>query len=239
MLLRRIIEHVKTQNWTAVGLDFVIVVVGVLLAFQITAWNDDRINRIDETGYLERLHKELESSISLIGEDVAQLAEWHSLGKQNIAILESGRLAEADVQSFERGLVVGFRLEFVQSNLATVDELLSSGRLGIIRNAEIRAGISRVSSVVENMQSYIRFIGERQNMLTPILWTRVRWVQTIDIQGATVVDYDFERLTADDEFIFAYGNAVHILRTNQMWLSQASEEIAALRDLVGAELNRD
>ena len=29
MLLRRITEHVKAQNWTAVALDFVIVVVGV------------------------------------------------------------------------------------------------------------------------------------------------------------------------------------------------------------------
>ena len=27
MLLRRVIEHVRTQNWTAVTLDFVIVVV--------------------------------------------------------------------------------------------------------------------------------------------------------------------------------------------------------------------
>lgn len=31
MLLRRVIEHVRAQNWTAVGLDFVIVVVGVFI----------------------------------------------------------------------------------------------------------------------------------------------------------------------------------------------------------------
>ncbi|MEM6538441.1 MAG: hypothetical protein AAF668_12025 [Pseudomonadota bacterium] len=37
MILRRMIEHVRTQNWTAVALDFVIVVVGVLIAFQISS----------------------------------------------------------------------------------------------------------------------------------------------------------------------------------------------------------
>jgi hypothetical protein len=42
MLLRRVIEHVKTQNWTAVALDFVIVVAGILIAFQITNWNEAR-----------------------------------------------------------------------------------------------------------------------------------------------------------------------------------------------------
>jgi hypothetical protein len=36
MILRRITQHVKDQNWFAVALDFVIVVVGILIAFQIT-----------------------------------------------------------------------------------------------------------------------------------------------------------------------------------------------------------
>lgn len=31
MILRRVIEHVREQNWTAVGIDFVTVVVGVLV----------------------------------------------------------------------------------------------------------------------------------------------------------------------------------------------------------------
>ena len=29
MLLRRVIEHVREQNWIAIGIDFAIVVVGV------------------------------------------------------------------------------------------------------------------------------------------------------------------------------------------------------------------
>ncbi|HUH00041.1 MAG TPA: hypothetical protein VMQ83_12835 [Gammaproteobacteria bacterium] len=35
MLLRRVIEHVKTQNWTAVALDFFIVVVGIQKVMQM------------------------------------------------------------------------------------------------------------------------------------------------------------------------------------------------------------
>lgn len=42
MLLRRITKHVKDQNWFAVALDFFIVVVGILIAFQITNWNEAR-----------------------------------------------------------------------------------------------------------------------------------------------------------------------------------------------------
>jgi hypothetical protein len=36
MILRRIIEHVKAQNWTAVALYFVIVVTGVSIGIQAT-----------------------------------------------------------------------------------------------------------------------------------------------------------------------------------------------------------
>jgi len=36
MILRRVIAHVKAQNWTAVALDFLIVVVGL----RVSNWNE-------------------------------------------------------------------------------------------------------------------------------------------------------------------------------------------------------
>lgn len=45
MLLRRMIQHLRRQEWTAIAIDFVIVVVGVFLATQVTNWNEARITR--------------------------------------------------------------------------------------------------------------------------------------------------------------------------------------------------
>ncbi|MEM1106756.1 MAG: hypothetical protein AAGH87_10230 [Pseudomonadota bacterium] len=42
MLFRRISAHVKEQNWTAVALDFAIVVVGVFVGIQVANFNDAR-----------------------------------------------------------------------------------------------------------------------------------------------------------------------------------------------------
>ena len=42
MILRRVIEHVKAQNWLAVFLDFVIVVIGVFIGMQVSNWNNAR-----------------------------------------------------------------------------------------------------------------------------------------------------------------------------------------------------
>lgn len=45
MLLRRVIEHVKTQNWTAIVIDFAIVVIGVYLGLQVQEWSNSRADR--------------------------------------------------------------------------------------------------------------------------------------------------------------------------------------------------
>ena len=59
MLFRRVATHVKEQNWTAVGLDFVIVVIGVFIGVQVANWNEARANRIDATNSRERLISDL------------------------------------------------------------------------------------------------------------------------------------------------------------------------------------
>ena len=47
MILRRITKHVKDQNWFAVGLDFFIVLAGILIAFQITNWSESQSERAE------------------------------------------------------------------------------------------------------------------------------------------------------------------------------------------------
>ena len=58
MLLRRVTLHVRDQNWTAVLIDFVIVVIGVFVGLQVQDWNEFRKDRIEEQQLLGRLLEE-------------------------------------------------------------------------------------------------------------------------------------------------------------------------------------
>lgn len=62
MFLRRVSEHVKAQTWTAMALDFAIVVVGVFIGIQVAYWNSTRVDRAQLDQQLTRLRIELEGN---------------------------------------------------------------------------------------------------------------------------------------------------------------------------------
>ncbi|WP_295691703.1 hypothetical protein [uncultured Maricaulis sp.] len=59
MILARISTAIREQNWFAVVLEFVIVIAGVVIGFQVTAWNEARAERSQETDLLLRLHNDV------------------------------------------------------------------------------------------------------------------------------------------------------------------------------------
>ena len=63
MLLRRITEHVKAQNWFAVGIDFLIVVLGVFIGIQVSNWNEARGLAERERTLLSELRADMEVAI--------------------------------------------------------------------------------------------------------------------------------------------------------------------------------
>lgn len=63
MILRRLTKHVKDQNWFAVTLDFFIVVLGILIAFQINTWSDRQAVKKSVNVSLSMLLSDLTSDI--------------------------------------------------------------------------------------------------------------------------------------------------------------------------------
>ena len=59
MLLRSVIKHVGEQNWAAVVIDFVIVVVGVFIGIQVANLNEARIDNQQSARFTERLIADL------------------------------------------------------------------------------------------------------------------------------------------------------------------------------------
>ncbi|MBU2605299.1 MAG: hypothetical protein KKC43_05350 [Alphaproteobacteria bacterium] len=62
MILRRVIAHVKNQEWTAIAIDFLIVVLGVFVATQVTNWNAERAAHARREQIVEALVADLQDA---------------------------------------------------------------------------------------------------------------------------------------------------------------------------------
>ena len=82
MLLRSITRHVKDQNWFAVFIDFLIVVVGVFIGIQVANWNEMNANKAGLSQALTRLDKE----VTLNAEIIDQILLEGEAGKAKIDI---------------------------------------------------------------------------------------------------------------------------------------------------------
>lgn len=63
MLLRRITQHVKDQNWFAVGIDLFIVVVGVFIGLQVQTWSEQRTDLNREEIILNQIQTSLSADL--------------------------------------------------------------------------------------------------------------------------------------------------------------------------------
>ncbi len=149
MLLRRITKHVTDQNWFAVFIDFLIVVVGVFIGIQVANWNAERIERSLEREYLEQLHDDFTESIKGQSRDLNFLSR--QLSDYNIMLnsLDACKLKTEDEQAFQRGInTIGY-INPPRIFRRTVDEMSAAGRTNIIRNQTIKDQLSKAIALVE------------------------------------------------------------------------------------------
>jgi hypothetical protein len=66
MILRRLSQSLKEQNWTAICIEFVLLVLGVYMGIQVANWNAARIFSAQEHAYLQELREEIRANIRQI-----------------------------------------------------------------------------------------------------------------------------------------------------------------------------
>ena len=129
-------------NWSyAVG-ELLIVIIGVLIALAIDQWNGDRLERVEEVDVVARILADFQSDLQDFDFRLKAVgAKEESLLRVKIN-LAGGALN--DPAAFLRDIIGGADFGWNQglARRSTYDNLLESGKLGIIADSSIRAQIS-------------------------------------------------------------------------------------------------
>ncbi len=138
MLLRRVIDHVKTQNWTAVALDFVIVVVGVFIGIQVSNWNSAQGERRDESRILQRLYEEVAALTDVTVEERRALQSRVDPLLSAHPILFSEDPARPLTTAECEAIAGSHVYRRASDDIPILDELIETGRFNVLRDNRIK-----------------------------------------------------------------------------------------------------
>lgn len=137
MILRRFTQHVKNQNWFAVGLDFLIVVLGVFIGLQVQEWSERRALNQRTAFLMERLETDFGVDVWI----AISLHEYHEQVLHN-AQMTLDDLTGRHVLPDDELLVAAHRAsQFNRFNRtsAIYEELVASGGLELVSSSDIGA----------------------------------------------------------------------------------------------------
>jgi len=170
MLLRRIIGHIRGQNWTAVAIDFVIVVAGVFVGLQAQQWTEAQSERKREKEYLVALAKDVREDIALIEEalrveETRMSALDHLLRETTGSPLPDGFNSvrgRISIESFppypesdpyDPGYTL-FIYDSMNAHRAAYETIISTGGLEIIRDIALVGEIQHYYAQVELVEHF-------------------------------------------------------------------------------------
>jgi hypothetical protein len=132
-------KHIKEQNWFAVGLDVIVVIVGIFLGMQVTEWNENNKNLYREEKVLQRLLAEFQEAEIYLS-NVIQGTETRLEGNTKIVKLlrNSGEINDDEFKDII-GTTTGYAIPLKGS--VTYTELVASGELNLLTSEELRSAL--------------------------------------------------------------------------------------------------
>ena len=172
MLLRSVIKHVRNQEWTAIAIDFVIVVAGVFVGIQAANWNEVRADESRAHGYLERIHSDLEADLSNYQNRIRFWNAVSHYGRTALGYADTGLIRDQTQWQLLLAYFQASQVAEFWTRSTTYEELKSAGELNLIADLDLRNALARYYTDADNPA-----LTER-----PAYRERVRGVIPIDVQ---------------------------------------------------------
>lgn len=174
MIIKRIADGIRKQDWFQVVIEIIIVVVGIFLGLQVTQWNDARQDRSDESEVLARLHEDilLMQNISSRVVDRRQQLLTDLVSASDLVFDQSqrGQLTQIECNAIGDSSFASIPI----SGVPSLSELQNEGRLGILQDTDLRVELTTLQQrnqtfkelVLDTNLYLIRLIREYPALMT-------------------------------------------------------------------------
>lgn len=167
MILRRVIAHFRRQEWTAIAIDFVIVVLGVFVANQVTVLNQQRLERRAEAEAIVQLRADVAAAVVELQKFTGRLgtADEHDAAVRELAAKFYGDQQAAVDEDICGAIGMMSNINNTVRPLAGVEEIVSGGALSRIADR-------RLNALISDYHDYKRYTDQQfarwAELLTPL-----------------------------------------------------------------------
>lgn len=149
MILTRFARHLRAQDWTAIGIEFALVVAGIVIGFQITAWYEDRERAVQEQLVLAALAEEVQTNLDELDAMLAftryKLSSLEELARR----IDGERTTEDSLVSLFADLAWSRRVQF---SYGAISGTIASGGLALITNGDLRRSVAGLAGRMEDYE---------------------------------------------------------------------------------------
>lgn len=165
MILQRMAQAIRRQNWFQVIIEIFIVVIGIFLGLQVTEWNDTRQDKALAVSQISLLAEDAETSKEFA---VRQL-EGVTRRREGLDYILNFKSGEDDAESLRQHINRGlFSLSSLRSNFTAFEALKTSGGISKLDRPDIIASWNRIISYAEGIRRVEEDTERFQNGITDI-----------------------------------------------------------------------
>lgn len=185
---QRVADHVRIRDWFGIAIEVAVVTLGVLLAFQIDQWGQDRRQARDERQFLERMWRETGDAIRENDWVMGVHARNRRVAVEGLkGAKDSGALANSCFGASFPGL--GF-------NDTSYEELSAAGRINLVSDPALRAELREVAAAQADSVTQLNYSREQA---IPITQSLDRFILLgFDRDGNHTCRVDWPALGSDD-----------------------------------------
>lgn len=195
-MLARLRKNLIEANYGALGLEIIVVILGILIAFQIDRWAQEELEREQEHQYLVRLKEDLQFEIGLMADSFEFAEQRIAAAKFLEEVAANPQIATEKPNAFAQALERVTWRSFPNINAYVYTELQVTGNLSSIRSDVLRREMADYYSFIQH-ESGIGLDLEIQGLFTRITAGILSTAELVDIQenelSKRVVDIAPER----------------------------------------------
>ena len=152
---KTLLQEGKTTNYIKYALgEIILVIIGILIALQINNWNENRKEQKLELYLLNQIKTDIQADSSLIASYIKLTYAKTLQAKRLRKAVEEKRYDMSKDSLVVNALLIG-KLVLFDAYTPTFDELVSSGKLNIIKSNKLKTSIKRYKKINDGSKTFM------------------------------------------------------------------------------------